>query len=346
MYMTASTLDDLLRRVYSRLLPSKHLIHPSRGTATELAGVLLQLTNPRARLSRTESKGRVFSGLGELLWYLAGTNSVRFIAYYLPRYRCESDDGRTIHGGYGPRLFRMHGIHDQIANVYQLLRRNPESRRAVIQLFDAADIERKYKEIPCTCTLQFMIRDNRLCLFVNMRSNDAYLGLPHDVFCFTMIQEIMSRALGVELGTYKHAAGSLHLYECHRTQAQQYLDEGWQPTTQPMPPMPTGDPWPLVRKLLRAESVIRRGGAVDFACLAFDPYWADLGRLLQIYSQSRNRNRRAVAKLRREMSSGVYDTYIDRRRGSRALGPRPRGNGESHGRTTDRNCQGGRSDGS
>src|SRR2546426_11367513 len=83
MYIVADTLDDLLRVVFSNLLKSENRIRPTRGQATELLGVLLQLNNPRARLSLTETKGRLSSCLGELLWYLARTKDLKFIAYYL-----------------------------------------------------------------------------------------------------------------------------------------------------------------------------------------------------------------------------------------------------------------------
>src|SRR5262245_46512518 len=141
MYLSDTTLDDLMLRVFEKLLNSKNVIHPTRGEATELTGVLLQLTNPRARLSRTETKGKLFSCLGELFWYLAKTNNVKFISHYVSRYRDESDDGRVVHGGYGPRFFAMDGQHDQIQNVITLLKKHQDSRRAVIQLFDAGDID-------------------------------------------------------------------------------------------------------------------------------------------------------------------------------------------------------------
>src|SRR4051812_41418328 len=105
------------------------------------------------------------------------------------------------------------GWRNQFENVVALLRRKENSRQAVIQLFDGSDLAAAYKDIPCTCTLQFMIRDKRLNLTASMRSNDAFKGLPHDVFSFTMIQEIMTRTLGVELGDYTHFASSLHVYD-------------------------------------------------------------------------------------------------------------------------------------
>ena len=75
---------------------------------------------------------------------------------------------RQFTGAYGPRLFNMRG-NDQVKNVLDLLGRHSSTRRAVIQLFDAEDIAAPHKEIPCTCTLQFMVRDGRLELAACMR---------------------------------------------------------------------------------------------------------------------------------------------------------------------------------
>lgn len=247
MRISGRILDDLLRKVFPKLLASTNQIKPSRLEANELIGVLLELERPLARLSRSETRGRPFSSLGEFLWYLSRDNRLDFIRYYISAYDHETEDGETIYGGYGRRIFRQRG-QDQLHNVITLLRTNPTSRRAVIQLFNAEDIERRHKEIPCTCTLQFLIRRNRLHMLTTMRSNDAYLGLPHDIFCFTMFQEVVARTLGIGLGPYKHFVGSLHLYDRDREDAQQFLDEGVQATV-PMPQMPRGDPWPSIQKI-------------------------------------------------------------------------------------------------
>lgn len=317
MYLSDATLDDLIFRVFERLLESRNRIYPTRGEATELTGVLLQLTNPRARLSRTETKGKLFSCLGELFWYLAKTNNVKFIAHYVSRYRDESDDGRVVHGGYGPRLFAMDNRHDQIQNVIALLKKNQDSRRAVIQLFDAADIDHsaaRHKEIPCTCTLQFMVRQRRLHMFTNMRSNDAFIGLPHDVFVFTMLQEIIARSLGLELGKYKHFAASLHLYKKDADGARQFLEEGWQSTEFCMPPMPPGDPWSSIKTAVKAERAIRLCREHDISQLKLDNYWKDLLRLLEIFARSKLHDGKAIAGQKRKMSVNLYDIYIEPRR--------------------------------
>jgi len=198
---------------------------------------------------------------------------------------------------------------DQMRNVIKLLKERRSSRRAVIQLFDAADLAEYHKGIPCTCTLQLMIRNDRLIMFTNMRSNDVFLGVPYDVFAFTMIQEIFARTLGVEVGTYKHAVGSLHLYEKNKNAARQYLKEGWQETVS-MPPMPAGDPWPAIDVLLKAESEVRQGKMADVAELKLDGYWADFVRLLQVFRHRKDRSATEITKLRKELSSEVYSAYI------------------------------------
>lgn len=203
--------------------------------------------------------------MGELCWYLAQTKELSFITYYLPAYRAYAE-GKEIFGGYGPRLFNWDGL-NQFANVADMLKRKPDSRQAVIQLFDAYDISEFHKDTPCTCTIQFMIRKNQLHMLTYMRSNDAFVGMPHDVFCFTMLQEIMARTLSVELGQYKHIVGSLHLYNESMDNVQDFLNAGWQSTATVMRPLPKGDPWPAIKSLLFAEHAIRTNQDFESASL-------------------------------------------------------------------------------
>jgi thymidylate synthase len=137
---------------------------------------------------------------------------------------------------------------NQIDNVVKLLRRKPTSRQAVVQLFNAEDLLKDFSDIPCTCTMQFLVRKGSLHMVVHMRSNDAFLGLPHDVFAFTFIQELISRSLGLRLGTYKHMVGSLHVYDADKMKVRKFLREGYQSRVA-MPRMPKGDPWPNLKEI-------------------------------------------------------------------------------------------------
>lgn len=313
----ASTLDDLMRTVLAALVEGPFSLAATKGTTSESLGCWLHLTNPLARLSRTETKGTLFSGIGELLWYLAQRNDLAMIAYYLKYYQQQEPGREIVEGGYGPRLFNFRGQYDQVSTIIEMLRRKPTTRQAVIQLFDAEDVANMQKDVPCTCTLQFLLRDQHLHLVVHMRSNDAYLGLPHDVFTFTMLQEIVARSLGVALGSYYHFVGSLHLYDTKIGKAQQYLAEGVQPTTLAMPSMPVGDPWPAVKQVVAAEDRIRHGADLDPTNLGLDPYWLDLLKLLRLYHLHKTEptSTDRLAAVAAELSTSVYDTYITKRAG-------------------------------
>ncbi|WP_363331185.1 thymidylate synthase [Bradyrhizobium sp.] len=90
----------------------------------------------------------------------------------------------------------------------------------------------------------------------------TFLGLPHDVFAFTFIQELIARSLGLKLGSYKHMAGSLHIYDADKEKVRTFLKEAYQSRIL-MPRMPPGDPWPNLKKLIRAEARIRQGSPVQ-----------------------------------------------------------------------------------
>ena len=286
MKIKAKTLDDLNLKVFKQLIKSGKQIQPTKGCAREKIGVLLVLNNPRARLSHTESRSRIYSCLGELLWYLAGSKDLDFIKYYIPHYDKFTDSEDSVYGAYGPRFFCMDG-QNQIDNILKLIKKS-NSRKAVIQLFRAEDIEEDRKDVPCTCTLQFLKREGKLHMVTNMRSNDAYIGLPHDLFSFTMVQEILARASGLEIGKYKHFVGSLHIYDKDISNAKQYLDEGWQPTDFVMPSMPEEDPCSQIKKVLKVEEKIRKGYKVCISELDLSPYWADIVRVLQLYAAKHN----------------------------------------------------------
>jgi thymidylate synthase len=321
MHLRANTLDDLLDAAFKLLLKSKMRVSPTKGPTVEEQGVVLELTSPRARLSRASEKGHVFSCLGELFWYISCKQDLPSIQYYIKRYEKYAEPDGTIWGAYGPRMFG--GETSQYEVVRDRLKAKPDTRKAVIQLFDREDILVEYKDVPCTSTLQFMVRDGFLHLVVSMRSNDVFMGFPHDVFAFTMIQEILANHLGVKLGTYKHMVGSFHLYDHDREKVERYLKEGFQPTRE-MPAMPAGNPWNDITKLFEVEGAIRKGGAANVAHMLpqlgeVDPYWADFGRLFGIYALTRGKvdvpreRLKQVAELRKAMSSDFYTGYIRKR---------------------------------
>ncbi len=313
MEIEGQSLDAVLHQLYRKLLEDGQAQGGTRGANRELLGASLRILKPRARISRSENRGKPFSALGELLWYLSGSDTLEFIERYVPRYANDAVNG-ILEGAYGPRLLRMRNGIDQFASIEALLKERPASRRAVIHLFNAEDIVTHHKEIPCTTTLQFHLRNGYLYMSVTLRSNDAYWGLPHDVFCFTMIQEMMARRLGVEMGEYYQHVGSMHVYENKIGDMQAYVQEGVQQMIE-MPPMPAGDPFPLVGKLLRIEQRLRVGEGLDASKEMDDPYWADIVRLLQVFwarEWEKNYPDR-LKELRAELATTTYHPYVDAR---------------------------------
>lgn len=157
--------------------------------------------------------------IGELLWYLSGNPSLDAIRLYTSAWNRMSDDGKIVNSNYGDRIQNIKDEVDglkfnQLDMCEELLRRDPNSRQAVIHIKQARDIlTHPTKDLNCTVCLQFFIREGKLYMTTYMRSNDLWMGFPNDVFQFTCMQIYLAMKLGIGLGTYTHIAGSLHLYE-------------------------------------------------------------------------------------------------------------------------------------
>lgn len=147
--------------------------------------------------------------VGELAWYLSGSNKVADISRFADKWAAISDDGVTNNSAYGYRIHTFFDF-DQWDHVRRMLFSDPNTRQAVIHIKDASN--KPTKDTPCTVYLQFFVRENKLHLSVHMRSNDIWMGVPYDMFSFCFLQMKMAMELGVGIGSYTHYAGSLHMY--------------------------------------------------------------------------------------------------------------------------------------
>lgn len=175
-----------------------------------------EITDPRNRL--VTAPARKFSSeyfAAELVWYLVGDNSAEWISRHASFWNHIKNPDGTLNSAYGDRIFnRGVEFRNQWQMVVDELMKDPDSRRAVIHIRDIQDTFDK-PDVPCTLTLQFFIRYKKLHMISHMRSNDLILGACYDVPIFTVLQEVMSNDLRVELGSYMHMANSLHVYEKH-----------------------------------------------------------------------------------------------------------------------------------
>lgn len=145
---------------------------------------------------------------GEAAWILSGDNLVSTIAPYSKTIANFSDDGVTFFGAYGPKVV------DQLDYVVELLQRDRDTRQAVINIWRENPPFPTPRDVPCTLSCQFLVRDDRLNVFVTMRSSDIWLGVPYDLFNFTMLAAyvILESKLDARLGHLYNTAGSRHLY--------------------------------------------------------------------------------------------------------------------------------------
>jgi thymidylate synthase len=177
----------------------------------EIEDALIIVDNPWATLPTGVGRG-IVPGIGavEALQLLGGVSTPETVIAVGPQFANYAEDSGLFHGAYGPRT------RGQFAEVVRKLRQDPDSRQAVVTIWDPKlDNLPEKRDYPCTVLHQFRIRDGRLNMSVYMRSNDVWLGLGYDGFQFTRVQIALASVLGVEVGTYAHHAGSLHLYEQH-----------------------------------------------------------------------------------------------------------------------------------
>ncbi len=119
-------------------------------------------------------------------------------------------DGGAFHGAYGPRILA------QLPAAVDKLRADPDSRQALMVIWDPLhDLFNPLppRDLPCTALLQIFIRNGELILHTTMRSNDLWLGTPHDWIQFTQLQLAIAKSLDIPAGRYHHHAVSFHLYE-------------------------------------------------------------------------------------------------------------------------------------
>lgn len=143
--------------------------------------------------------------IAEWLWIMAGRDDVGSVAYYNSQIARYSDDGMTFAGAYGPRLKH------QWEYLFATLQVDPTSRQAVASIWTPDPPPSA--DVPCTLNLQLLLRDDSLHGIFNMRSSDAWKGIPHDAFCFSQMVNYLAGALEVKPGSLIMNLGSSHLYQ-------------------------------------------------------------------------------------------------------------------------------------
>ena len=211
----SETLDEAWLSWFKKMKTCDNSIKSRDGeVAAEIINAITVIGNPTKNIMTNGiRKLSMRYAVGEMLWYLSGNPELKAIQNYTKAWDRMSDNGKTVNSNYGFLIKDAYGF-DQYEYCKELLRRDMNSRQAVIHIkMPRNTIENPTNDLNCTVCLQFLVRDGKLYCTTYMRSNDLWLGFPYDVFQFTCIQIRMAMELGLDIGSYTHIAGSLHIYE-------------------------------------------------------------------------------------------------------------------------------------
>lgn len=171
----------------------------------------------------TTKKLHLKSIIYELLWFLKGDTNVKYLQEHGVRIWNEwADENGELGPVYGHQWRSWpdyNGGHiDQIQNVIDQLKNNPDSRRMMVCAWNVAEVE-KMALPPCHCLFQFYVADNKLSLQLYQRSADTFLGVPFNIASYALLLLMMAQVTGYEPGDFIHTTGDTHLYLNHLEQA-------------------------------------------------------------------------------------------------------------------------------
>jgi thymidylate synthase len=205
MYLTGTTIGGLWLELLTQLYQHGHPVSPRGKPCREFTGVTLKLENARNNIFASDVRRVSYRFMvAEWLWIWYGHNDVATITHYNSHIAQFSDNGVDFNGAYGPP------IRARWPGVLNTLKTDPDSRQAVIQVYRTP--EQPTKDVPCTLSMSYFIRNGQLDTVVSMRSSDVWLGLPYDTFMFTTLANILAAQLEINIGSLTLHLGSSHLY--------------------------------------------------------------------------------------------------------------------------------------
>ncbi|HET7680619.1 MAG TPA: thymidylate synthase [Xanthobacteraceae bacterium] len=175
----------------------------------------------------TTKKLHVKSIIYELLWFLRGDTNIRYLNDHGVRIWDEWADERGELGPVYGKQWRSWPAKDgntidQIANVVEMIKRSPDSRRLIVTAWNPAEVD-KMALPPCHCLFQFYVARGRLSCQLYQRSADVFLGVPFNIASYALLTLMMAQVSGLKPGEFVHTFGDAHLYLNHVEQARLQL---------------------------------------------------------------------------------------------------------------------------
>jgi len=184
----------------------------------------------------TTKKLHLRSIIHELLWFLKGETNIKYLKENKVTIWDEWADANGELGpvyGYQWRSWpTADGRHiDQITNVIDQIKRNPDSRRLIVSAWNVGDVE-KMKLPPCHAFFQFYVADGKLSCQLYQRSADVFLGVPFNIASYALLLMMVAQVCNLKTGDFVHTLGDAHLYLNHLEQTKLQLSRDFRPLPQ------------------------------------------------------------------------------------------------------------------
>lgn len=175
----------------------------------------------------TTKKVHLKSIIHELLWFLQGSTNIQYLKENGVRIWDEwADENGNLGPVYGYQWRnwpKPDGTHiDQISQVIEMIKKNPDSRRLIVSAWNVADVD-QMKLPPCHAFFQFYVADGRLSCQLYQRSADIFLGVPFNIASYALLTMMVAQVCGLKAGDFVHTLGDAHIYLNHLEQTREQL---------------------------------------------------------------------------------------------------------------------------
>ena len=175
----------------------------------------------------TTKKLHLKSIIYEMLWFLQGNTNVKYLQDHGVRIWNEwADENGELGPVYGHQWRSWPdyngGVIDQISNVVEQIKKNPDSRRLIVSAWNVAEVDSMALP-PCHTLFQFYVADGKLSLQLYQRSADTFLGVPFNIASYALLLQMMAQVTGLKPGEFVHTTGDTHVYTNHLEQVQLQL---------------------------------------------------------------------------------------------------------------------------
>ena len=162
----------------------------------------------------------------ELLWFLKGDTNIKYLkdngVSIWDEWADENGDLGPVYGKQWRDWKGANGFHDQISNVIDQIKNNPNSRRHIVSAWNVAEIP-SMALAPCHILFQFYVQEGKLSCQLYQRSADIFLGVPFNIASYALLTHMIANVCELEVGDFVHTLGDAHLYNNHLTQADEQL---------------------------------------------------------------------------------------------------------------------------